>query len=125
MSEENEKKIIELLEKIEENTRKPVIEKPDMSKKPFPSEFDDKNISHTVRDRSSIKDVKPAIGFIKPDSMEDTCEKANENNASLASNIANILRERGLTLNHTFTEPPNAERLDHIFELVLGMLRTY
>lgn len=118
MSEANEKKIIELLEKIEENTRKPVIEKPDMSKKPFPSEFD-------VKDRSNIKDVKPTIGFIKQDSVEDTCEKANENNDSLARNIANTLRERGLTLNHTFTEPPNAERLDHIFELVRGMLRTY
>lgn len=48
-----------------------------------------------------------------------------DNNISMANDIANMLRKHGVTIDHTFTEPPNTERLEHIFTLAREMLRTY
>lgn len=48
-----------------------------------------------------------------------------DNNISMANDIANMLRKHGVAIDHTFTEPPNTERLEHIFTLVREMLRTY
>lgn len=58
--------------------------------------------------------------------QEDEVSAEIENNIDISNDIANILRERGITLDYKFfNEPSNGPRLEHIFALVREMLRTY
>jgi len=68
-------------------------------------------------------DVAHPRGDNKSD--QDSVLEEIENNIDISNDIANILRELGITLNCNFNPPLRSERLEHIFALVREMLRTY
>lgn len=74
------------------------------------------------------KENTPTQYAAEKTAVSDVENKVIEDNSNifLANDIANILREGGLTLDYRFfSEPSNGQRLEHIFALVREMLRTY